>query len=148
MGVKKLKWYEKKSAASYTVEYAMVMPLVILCICLLVLINLYLHDEVVMNGAAAEAVYSSLTEDEMNGYLKAVSGSRCLLISQPSYSCNRSMVEERVSWKCTFSLPLRALFSEILQNQKVTIGGEWERYPWNMAQVLRIKSIIESKGDI
>lgn len=129
---------------SYTVEYSMVMPAVIMCILLIVFLNLYLHDEVVMNSIATEAVYSALAEGEMEDYVQNCSGSRALFLPSIAWSCNKSLVERSVLWNSSFSLPLASLFTTILRNTSITLDGGCKRYPWNMAQVLRIKAIIDA----
>lgn len=133
-----------KSKGSYTVEYSFVMPVVILCLFLIVIMNLYLHDETVLDSIATTAVYSGMEKGEMLDYMEQISGSRRLFLPKPDYACEESMVEKGASWSCSFSLPMAELFRELVKETRVTLDGGCKRYPWNMAQVLRIKSIVES----
>lgn len=122
----------------------MIMPVVIICILLIVIMNLYLHDEVVMNSIAAEAVYCGTAKSDMIDYVQTRSGSRSLYLPQTEFSCRKSLTDCSATWKSTFTLPAQGLFQMVMKKTSATLTGGCKRYPWNMTQVLRIKSIIDA----
>lgn len=124
---------------SITVEASFVMPIILACIFLLIIMNYYLHDMVVLNSFATEAAYSGETEiDE----LQAKADRSAFVLHGVQLSSEKGLINKKVSWRKSYDLPVKNLLSIVLKNTSVNLGGKVEKMNWSMVPIIRIKTAL------
>ena len=121
--------------ASITVETTLVMPIILACIMLLIIMNGYLHDTVVLNGISVEVLYSD-EEDKENIFCEEVQ-KRSLWLKNAEVSEQEDVFNTAVAWNKTYSLPLSGLLSFIVDETEIELSGGTQRQAWSMPQIIR-----------
>lgn len=121
--------------ASITVETTLVMPLILACIMLLIIMNGYLHDMVVLDAISVEVLYSEGEEKEKIFYEE--SQHRVLWLQNVDFSETEDVFKQHVIWKKTYSLPLKGLLSFVIGETEIDLSGDVQKQSWSMPQIIR-----------
>ena len=98
MSEKKIQSDGKKTVnASVTVEAALVMPLILACITLLIVVNFYLHDLVILNGMVTEAIYGD--SENMEQVVKEDMQKRLFCLQSVEISSSENPLTKSMSWE-------------------------------------------------
>lgn len=129
---------------SITVEASLVVPVVLACIFLLIIMNYYLHDVVVLNSFAAEAVYA---DQEQMGELQSEMNAKTFVLHNTQLSEEKGLIYKKISWENSYTLPVKNLFSMILKDTTVDLGGKSEKQHWSKVSIIRIKTALVGGSD-
>lgn len=121
--------------ASVTVESALIIPLIMACIVLLIVVNGYLHDLVIINGKAVEILYSECEDQEV--LLRDEIQAQLFWENSVDISESENHISRSITWKNRFSFPLKGLLSMILDQNELEVSGEVQRQSWSMSQIIR-----------
>ena len=122
--------------ASVTVETTLIMPLILSCIMLLIIMNGYLHDTVILNGIAAEVLYADEESDAEKLFYEEME-KRALWIKQVEVSENEDPLSTTISWETVYTLPLKNMLSAVTGEEEVELAGKVGKQSWSMAQIIR-----------
>lgn len=122
--------------ASVTVETTLIMPLILSCIMLLIIMNGYLHDTVILNGIAAEVLYAD-EESEAEKLFYEEMEKRVLWLKQVEVSENEDPLSTTISWETVYALPLKNMLSAVTGEEEVELAGKVGKQSWSMAQIIR-----------
>lgn len=120
---------------SVTVEAALIMPLILACVVLLIVVNGYLHDLVILNGTAVEVLYSE-SEDKEKLFQEEVQN-QLFWMSNMNISENENPISKSMIWKYNFSFPMEGLLAAIIDETELEISGEVQKQAWSMPQIIR-----------
>ena len=98
--------------ASVTVENALVMPLTLACIALLIIMNGYLHDLVILDGISVEVLYGE--SDDKEKLFQEVTRGQLLWLHNAVYSEEEDSLKKILSWEKAYSLPVKGILSRTL----------------------------------
>lgn len=121
--------------ASVTVETTFLMPLILACVMLLLIMNGYLHDMVVLNGISVEVLHSEI-EDKEEIFYESVQ-QKTLWLQDVDFSENEDLFKSTVTWQKTYSLPLKGLLSLIIADTEIDLSGNVRKQAWSMPQIIR-----------
>lgn len=124
---------------SITVEASLVMPIVLACIFLLIIMNYYLHDVVVLNSFTTEAVYG---DEKRIDEVQARVNTTTLVLHNTQLSTENGLINKKASWHKKYDLPIKNLLSTILKDTSVNLGGKIEKMKWSMVSIIRIKTAL------
>ena len=122
--------------ASVTVETTLIMPLILSCIVLLIIMNGYLHDTVILNGIAAEVLYADEESDAEKLFYEETE-KRVLWLKQVEVSKNEDPLSTTISWETVYALPLKKMLSAVTGEEEVELSGKVGKQSWSMAQIIR-----------
>lgn len=121
--------------ASVTVENALVMPLTLACIALLIIMNGYLHDLVILDGISVEVLYGE--SDDKEKLFQEVTRGQLLWLHNAVYSEEEDSLKKILSWEKAYSLPVKGILSLIVDNTELELSGKAQRQSWSMSQIIR-----------
>lgn len=121
--------------ASITVETTLIMPLVLACIMLLIVMNGYLRDTVVLNGISVEVLYSDREDREKIFYEETQQ--RCLWLQSVEFSEKEDLFNRSVTWQKTYSLPLKGILSMVTGENEIDLSGGVQKRVWSVPQIIR-----------
>lgn len=121
--------------ASITVETTLIMPIVLACIILLIVMNGYLHDMVILNGISAEVLYADMEDREKIFYEETQK--RSLWLQNVEFAETEDLFNRTVTWKQTFSLPLKGMLSMVTGESQIDLSGSIQKSVWSMPQIIR-----------
>ena len=121
--------------ASVTVENALVMPLTLACIALLIIMNGYLHDLVILDGISVEVLYGE--SDDKEKLFQEVTRGQLLWLHNAVYSEEEDFLKKILIWEKAYSLPVKGILSLIVDNTELELSGKAQRQSWSMSQIIR-----------
>lgn len=121
--------------ASITVETTLVMPLILACIMLLLIMNGYLHDMVVINGISVEVLYSE-ADDKEEIFYESIQ-QRTLWMQDVDFSESEDLFKTTVTWQKTYSLPLKGLISLLIADTEIELSGGARKQAYSMSKIIR-----------
>lgn len=121
--------------ASITVENTFLMPLILACIVLLIIMNGYLHDLVILNGMSVEVLYAESGNREM--LLQEETQGRLFWLSNTVFSETEDPFKRKITWKNNYSFPLNGLLNMIIDKKELELSGEVQKQAWSMSQIIR-----------
>lgn len=134
-----LKWGRKKQDASYTVEGALVYPLVILCIFLLLGLNFYFHDLVLMQSIAQEIVASDMeTAADYKKSAEEMAKEWSYLPGKTVFSYNQTLLSRTVSYKKKIQIPTLSIWQSGEDKGAALHEGNATKNNWRIPQILRL----------
>lgn len=121
--------------ASVTVETTFLMPLILACIVLLIIMNGYLHDLVILNGMSVEVLYAESGNREV--LLEEETQNRLFWLSNTAFSEAEDPLKRTISWKYKYPFPLKGLLNMIIDEKELELSGEVQKQAWSMSQIIR-----------
>lgn len=120
---------------SITVEAAWIMPVILATIMLLLIMNIYFHDTVIMNGALIEVLYADTEEREQ--LFQEQFEKRTIAVKRADFQEEEDIFKTKVRWEADYSFPVSGLLSLVVDSQEVHLGGEAQKQSWSMVKIIR-----------
>lgn len=120
---------------SITVEAALIMPVILAAIMLLLVMNIYFHDTVIMNGALIEVLYADT--EERGQLFQEQFEKRTIAVKRADFQEDADIFKTRVRWKADYSFPMSGLLSLVVDQKNVHLGGEAQKQSWSMVKMIR-----------
>ena len=111
-------------SASVTVETTLVMPVVLACLVLLIVINGYLHDMVVMNGISTEILYADAESEDAEKLFRETTQGQLFWKSNVDYSENEDPMKKTIIWKNKSFFPLKGILNMIIGETNTELSGK------------------------
>lgn len=124
-------------SASVTVETTLVMPVVLACLVLLIVINGYLHDMVVMNGISTEILYADAESENAEKLFRETTQGQLFWKSNIDYSENEDPMKKTIIWKNKSFFPLKGILKMIIGDNNTELSGKVQKQAWSMSQIIR-----------
>lgn len=120
---------------SITVEAAWIMPVILASIMLLLIMNIYFHDTVIMDGVLIEVLYADT--EERGQLFQEQFKKRTITVKRAEFQEDADIFKTRVRWEADYSFPVRGFLSLVVDSQKVHLGGEAQKQSWSMVKIIR-----------
>lgn len=120
--------------ASFTVEASMVMPLILACIILLIFMNFYLHDMIVLNAFGEELLYA---EGESDMLIQQEAERNMIVLRNVKLEKTENLVTKQVVWNKTYRIPLQKFISAIGGKSEVELEGKLTSKSYSMSKAIR-----------
>ena len=111
------------------------MPLILACIALLIIMNGYLHDLVVLNGISVEILYSESENHEK--LLQEETQGQLFWMCNTSFSEEENPLNKTITWKNEYFFPVKGLLNMIVSETKLELSGKVQKQTWSMSQIIR-----------
>lgn len=121
--------------ASFTVEASMVMPLLLGCIILLIFMNFYLHDLIVLNASGEELLYASGESDRL---IQQEAETNTIVLRNVKLEKTENLVTKQVVWDKRYRIPLQEFISAIGGKPEVQLAGKMTSKSYSMSKVIRL----------
>lgn len=123
--------------ASVTVEITLIMPVVLACLVLLIVINGYLHDMVVMNGISTEVLYADTESGDAEKMFQQIIQGQLFWRSNVECSENEDPMKRTITWKNKYSFPLKGILNMVISKNDPELSGKVQKQAWSMSQIIR-----------
>lgn len=123
----------RKWNGSITVEASLVVPAILTCIFIILLVNLMLHDFVVINSTAIELLYA---EDDVKKILEEELSKRILILSDTKLKMQSTPLQKTVSWKQGIGAGEGSLLSGVIGTGSLQYEGKYQRKNWSFPQII------------
>lgn len=121
--------------ASITVESTLITLCVLACVVLLIIMNGYLHDQVVLNGICVEILYSD--QKNIEKVCQEEIQDRILWLTDVKFAKNENSFRKTISWNSKYTLPVDDLLAIVLSENSLKMAGKVQKQGWSMSQIIR-----------
>lgn len=121
--------------ASLTVEASMIMPMILASILLLIVMNFYLHDMVVMNASGIELLYAG---EEAEALIQQDAKKDMIVLQNVKLEKTENLVTKQVTWSKRYRIPLQGLISMIGGKTEVELEGNMTSKSYSMSKAVRL----------
>lgn len=137
-------WWEKRQNGSLIVENSFVIPMVLFCLLLLVLVNFYLHDLIVLQSLTMEGTCADQEDEEkLMEYLNTQAKEWTLIAGQTCFYKEENRIRRKYRYCAFIKLPVLTFF-ERKEGDLLSAEGVSSSKNWNIAHILRL---IQEKGE-